>query len=177
MLVIRSTKKLLKDMKIDKIITPIAISDPFFSWHANLVLVNRRKHVVFVNDLTRLSLTIPGIRSTQYKNLENIFKEHLKSYLLFENIDDSKINEYLNGCHEAIYTTTNNRSILGTLNDIVFIMKDIGREFDDCNDLNRWNNYRIFKTIDSNNTQRYLKPIELFNKELDEQYKVLDRDV
>ena len=157
-------------MKIDKSITPIAIADQLFSWHANLVFVNKRKHVVLINDLTRLSLTIPGIRSTQYKNLQNIFKEQLKNYLIFENIDNLTINEYLNECIEAVYTTTNNRSILGTLNDIVLIMQDVGKEFDDYNDLNRWNNERLYKTIDLNNQTKYLRPIELFNKELDKRY-------
>lgn len=58
MLAIRSTKNLLRDMKIDKTITTIDIADPFFSWHANLVFVNKRKHIVLINDLSRLSLTL-----------------------------------------------------------------------------------------------------------------------
>lgn len=89
-------------MKIDKTITTIDIADPFFSWHANLVFVNKRKHIVLINDLSRLSLTLAGIRSTQYKNLENIFKEQLKNYLISENINNSTINEYLNECNEAV---------------------------------------------------------------------------
>lgn len=170
LLIIRSTKNLLKDMKIDKSITKIDIADPFFSWHANLVFVNKRKHIVLINDLSRLSLTIAGIRSTQYKNLNNIFKEQLKNYLVSENINNSTINEYLDECNEAVYTTTNNRSILGTLNDIVLIMQEAGKEFDNYYDLNRWNNDRIYKSIDLNNQRQYLRPIELYNKELENRY-------
>lgn len=170
MLVIRSTKNLLRDMKIDKTITAIDIADPFFSWHANLVFVNKRKHIVLINDLSRLSLTLAGIRSTQYKNLENIFKEQLKNYLISENINNSTINEYLNECNEAVYTTTNNRSVLGTLNDIVLIMQEVRKEFDNYYDLNRWNNDRVYKSIDLNNQREYLRPIDLFNKELEKRY-------
>ncbi|WP_339220948.1 hypothetical protein [Paenibacillus sp. FSL W7-1332] len=170
LLIIRSTKNLLKDMKIDKSITKIDIADPFFSWHANLVFVNKRKHIVLINDLSRLSLTIAGIRSTQYKNLKNIFKEQLENYLISERINKSTIHEYLNECNEAVYTTTNNRSILGTLNDIVLIMQDVGTEFDNYYDLNRWNNDRLYKSIDLNNQREYLRPIELFNNELENRY-------
>lgn len=37
-------------------------------------------------------------------------------------------------------------------------------------DLNRWNNDRVYKSIDLNNQREYLRPIDLFNKELEKRY-------
>ncbi|MFE0558906.1 DUF6933 domain-containing protein [Paenibacillus sp. NPDC058910] len=71
---------------------------------------------------------------------------------------------------EAVYTTTNNRSVLRTLNDIVLIMQEVRKEFDNYYDLNRWNNDRVYKSIDLNNQREYLRPIDLFNKELEKRY-------
>ncbi|WP_442950108.1 DUF6933 domain-containing protein [Paenibacillus sp. HW567] len=36
---------------------------PLLSWHANIIQLNRRKHVLFVNDLSRLCLIIDGVKS------------------------------------------------------------------------------------------------------------------
>lgn len=172
-LVIRATKNLLKDMKIEKPTTNIDIADSLFSWHANLVLLDRRKHVVFMNDLSRLSLTLTGIRSTHYKNLKDIFTKQLNEYLLNGNFNKSRINEYLNECNEAIFTTTNNRSVISTLNDVVLIMQQVDIEFENYIELNRWNNDRLIKSVDPNKPREYLRPIEIFMKELENHYTLI----
>lgn len=151
-------------MKIERTITKIDISDSFFSWHANLVLVNRRKHIIFVNDLSRLSLTIAGIRSTQYKNLNDIFLNELKNYLTSENLDKEIMNEYLNECEDMVITTTNNRSVISTMNDIVLIMQEVSIEFKNYIELNQWNNDSFYKPIN------YAKPMEVFNQEIYNRY-------
>lgn len=164
MFVIRATNNLLKDMKIEKTITKLDNSDAFFSWHANLVLISRRKHIIFMNDLTRLSLTIAGIRSTQYKYLKDIFLKELRDYLMSENLNIVLINEYLNECNNMLITTTNNRSVIGTMNDVVLIMQEVSKEFKNYNELNKWNNEIIYKPIN------YAQPIEVFKQEIENRY-------
>lgn len=163
-LVIRGTKKLLQDLKIERTITKIDSSDSFFSWHANVVVVNRRKHLIFMNDLSRLSLTIVGVRSTQYKNLKNIFLKELTDYLISENLDEARINQYINDCADIIFTTTNNRSVISTMNDVVLIMQNISFDFANYIELNKWNNDSFYKPIN------YSKPIEVFKQEIENRY-------
>ncbi|WP_303969108.1 hypothetical protein [Sporosarcina ureae] len=58
---ISGTKKLL-----DLIPFTVAVheeEDPFFSWHANVVLINRRKTIVLMNDKTRYIVALHGIKA------------------------------------------------------------------------------------------------------------------
>ncbi|MFH5184088.1 DUF6933 domain-containing protein [Paenibacillus sp. TAB 01] len=164
MLVIRGTKKLLIDMKMEKAVGKIDISDSFFSWHANLVMVNRRKHVIFMNDLSRLSITMSGIRSTQYKNLKDLFLKDLNDFLISEDTDKAMIHEYINNCENVVVTTTNNRSVISTMNDVVLIMQEARTEFENLLELNKWNNTIIYKPIN------YARPLEFFKAELKSRY-------
>ncbi|WP_425436377.1 DUF6933 domain-containing protein [Paenibacillus rigui] len=59
MLVIRVTKNLLKELKLQS--TKVDTSDSFYSWHANFFLLHRRKCIVSMNDLSRLSVALYGI--------------------------------------------------------------------------------------------------------------------
>lgn len=57
MLALRFTQKILTDMKV----TPIELRDvnTLFSWHVNILQL-RKKHIIFVNDLSRLCIVIDG---------------------------------------------------------------------------------------------------------------------
>ncbi|OBY77694.1 hypothetical protein BBG47_20295 [Paenibacillus sp. KS1] len=117
-----------------------------------------------MNDLSRLSLTIVGVRSTQYKNLKNIFLKELTDYLISENLDEARINQYMNDCADIIFTTTNNRSVISTMNDVVLIMQNISFDFANYIELNKWNNDSFYKPIN------YSKPIEVFKQEIENRY-------
>lgn len=80
MIVLRFTQSLLKDMKI--IPTEDGEIDPLWSWHVNIYRLNNRKHIVFVNDLTRLCLIVDGVRSSQLNTLKEKFITNLRAYLL-----------------------------------------------------------------------------------------------
>jgi hypothetical protein len=159
-LVIRATKILLKELTVD--ISEIEDISLLFSWHVNMFQLNNRKYLVFMNDLTRLSLSISGIRNTQYKNLKEIFLKELKEYLVYEQIDEAKISEYLNYCHTMVITKSNSRSVLSTLSEIMLVMKSLEKDKDFINNMerNKWNNRFIYKPIN------YAKPIDVFSQEI-----------
>ncbi|WP_404823703.1 DUF6933 domain-containing protein [Paenibacillus rhizovicinus] len=71
MLIFKATKDTLKDLKIQP--GTVGKSDLFFCWHVNIFNLYRKKHYVFMNDLTRLSLTVTGIRSGQNQKLKELF--------------------------------------------------------------------------------------------------------
>ncbi len=163
MFVIRSTQKLLKELKSEA--TKVDISVPLNSWHANIFLLNRRKNIVFMNDKSRLSVTIFGIKKAQYKDLQNIFVQELKQYLVSEGIDERIVESYTHEGEQMVISTTNNRSVIGTLNEIIYVMKEIDKDFSDNIDQNQWNNRFIYKAID------YKYPIEVFKEEIEKQFK------
>ncbi|QDY83503.1 hypothetical protein FQU75_08810 [Paenibacillus polymyxa] len=163
MYVIRATQKLLKEM--DCKVQKTDISVPLNTWHANMFTLNRRKTIVFMNDLSRLSLTIVGVKKAQLKNVEELFVNELRNYLMSEEIEEKVISRYIEENEGMIITTTNNRSVIGTLNEIIYTMKIIEREFVEGIERNQWNNRFIYKAI------KYEYPIEVFKKAMEENYR------
>lgn len=161
MLLIKATKDTLKDLRINP--EPVLETDLFFSWHVNIFTLYRKKHYVFMNDFSRLSLTISGIRSNQANRLQEIFITHLMRYLTLEDIPEEQIEFYIKYCNEMVIAKTDNRSVRSTLNEIMMIMKSLEYEkngFEDQDHRHKWNNRIIYKPID------YQKPIDVFIKEL-----------
>lgn len=163
MYVIRATQKLLKEM--DCKVQKIDISAPLNTWHANVFTLDRRKTIVFMNDLTRLSLTIIGVKKAQLKNVEALFVDELRNYLISEDIGEEVISRYIEENKGMMITSTNDRSVIGTLNEIIYTMKIIDRDFVDGIARNQWNNRFIYKAIE------YAEPIKLFKQAMEENYK------
>ncbi|MFD1176666.1 DUF6933 domain-containing protein [Paenibacillus puldeungensis] len=159
MLALRFTQKLIKDMKV----APVELSevDSLFSWHVNILQL-RRKHIIFVNDSSRLCLIIGGIRSSQVVKLQNIFKEELKKYLMLEGLKRKLIDQYFLEAGGISIGKTNDKSVLGTMKEMSLYCSDV--EFDHTYDLSAWLNKLIYKPID------YKEPIQMFKNELERKY-------
>ena len=73
MQLIRCTGKLQKEMGLKK--TDLLEAEPHFSylgsWHANLIHIDRRKCVLFVNDKTLFNFIAPDVYRTEIRNLNN----------------------------------------------------------------------------------------------------------
>nr|WP_310832112.1 hypothetical protein [Paenibacillus typhae] len=120
-----------------------------------------------MNDLTRLSLTVTGIRTGQNQKLNEFFVNSLREYLIEEDLSASLISSYIENCNETIITKTDSRSVISTLSEIMLVMKSLEMDnqgFEDMDERQKWNNRFIYKPID------YQKPIEVFIKELKQRY-------
>ena len=73
-MIINCTKKLCDELKINP--QKVEIVDPLFSWHANIIRVNRKKTVVLVNDSNRYTIVLYRITSYNvcYTKLLRIIK-------------------------------------------------------------------------------------------------------
>lgn len=156
---LRFTQKLLKDMRE----TPVELGeiDPLFSWHVNILQL-RKKHIIFVNDSSRLCLIIDGIRSGQAGKLQEKFNAELKEYLLAEGLRRSRIEQYFLEAGEIRIGKTNSKSVLGTMKEMSLYCENV--EFDHTFDLSAWLNKMIYKPID------YEEPIHVFKKEMEKRY-------
>ncbi|MGG3280123.1 DUF6933 domain-containing protein [Paenibacillus solani] len=153
MITLRLTKDLLKDMKaIPKEDINMSL---LLSWHVNIYNLNKRKHIVVVNDLTRLAVIIDGIRTGQLERLKEKFLVTLREYLLLEGVKESQINTYLEFGENIIISKTSSRSVLGTMKEVTFFTED---DFQDNHERLKWLNRMIYKPID------YKEPIELFKE-------------
>ncbi len=118
---IHCTQKLLK--VLGKQGTTIPQSETQHSllgpWHANLIRIERRKCVLFTNDLTLYSFLVPGVKKAALSNFRELFLLHLKMNLLKEGFGVDDINNALKEYEEIAVAPTTNRSVLGSMNDLV----------------------------------------------------------
>ncbi|AKG36171.1 DUF6933 domain-containing protein [Paenibacillus durus] len=162
MFVLRFTQTLLKDMRA----TPQEneLEFPLFSWHANIIRLNNRKHILLINDLSRLSVIIDGVRATQLNNLIGKFLSALLDYLVSEGIEQKLIASYMRDGSEVRVSKTNNRSVLGTMKEITMYSTETQMEFESKEEQMKWLNRLIYKPID------YKEPINVFKEAIERNY-------
>ncbi|KOS00874.1 DUF6933 domain-containing protein, partial [Paenibacillus polymyxa] len=136
------------------------------SWHASLFLLNRRKNIVFMHDISRLSITLFGIKKSQYNNLPVLFMQALKEFMISEGFDEQIVKAYIQEGEQMLATTTNSHSVIRTLDEIIFIMKELDMEHGCELEKNQWNNRIVFKTVE------YKYPVDVFKEMLEKHYKL-----
>jgi hypothetical protein len=119
MQLIRSTQKLLKELRVKP-----TEGEPEFGtigdWHANLLRFERRKCVIFTNSKTLYSIFIPGLKRPDFDRLDEIFRQSLFRRLRIEGFSQLQIEQILEEYQTLQYAKTNNRSVLGSMNDLAF---------------------------------------------------------
>lgn len=125
MQLIRCTQKLIKEMGLKK--AELSTAEPKFSylgsWHANLLHIDGRKCILFVNDKTLFNFIAPNVKRKEIKNLSGMFNEHLIYALSSENLTDETKEKIKNEYKDISYATTNNKKVLGSMNDLAFHYK------------------------------------------------------
>ena len=89
-MIIRCTQKLLEELSI-KSMPERSECDPFWSWHANVFRIERRKCVLITNDKTLFAVFIPALQKPDFKSFQFVIGEHLFKNLLYENIPQRQI--------------------------------------------------------------------------------------
>jgi len=118
MVVLRCTRKLLARLKPTEISADIVSSTRLGDWYGNILQIGRRQHLLFISERSRLPVVIP-IRET--KHLEAVFLEAVCDVLAAVGIGAKHIVEERSRMSDIAFGRTNNRSLLGTLNDFAFM--------------------------------------------------------
>ena len=125
MQLIRCTGKLQKEMGLKK--TDLLETEPHFlylgTWHANLIHIDKRKCVLFVNDKTLFNFIAPDVSRAEIRNLTGLFNGYLRCVLSDEGFIDSAIEKIMSEYDEVGYAKTNSKSVLGSMNDLAFHYK------------------------------------------------------
>jgi hypothetical protein len=119
---LRCTKKLLSELR-RKPPSGTQSADDFGSWHANLLRIDRRKCVLFTNDQTLYTFFVPGLTKPHFQDFDEVFRQNLFKSLIMENFPQKQIEIFLDDIREIEITKTNNRSVLGSMNDLTFQLK------------------------------------------------------
>ncbi len=67
---LRCTQKLLKQASFIK---PPAVPESDDDWHANLIWIDRRKHVLFCSDRTLFCCLTPSVRKAEIVTMSDLF--------------------------------------------------------------------------------------------------------
>ena len=116
MIQIGCTKKLIDYLGISPAETAKGI-DPLFAFSANLIVMNRRKCIVIVNDSTGCGFLLYGITAGDKKKLQEQLEAGLRNMLASENISQEVIDRYIADCRfPASFCKTADRSSAAKLN-------------------------------------------------------------
>ncbi len=118
MQIIHCTKKLLNELGALGGKMPAKHPTGVFGpWHANLIRIERRKCVLFTNDRTLYSFLVPGVKKKD--DIHDLFLVNLNAQLAAEGLRQGERLKALTESGEIAFAPTANRSVLGSMNDLV----------------------------------------------------------
>jgi hypothetical protein len=119
MVALRCTKKLLA-----RVGPPQEVSGPATTilgdWYAQPLAIGHQRLVLLISEHSRLPVLMAG---RDLKHLAANFPDALAPVLWGLGIDAAAIQREVEATREAAIAKTNNRSLLGTLNDFSFLLK------------------------------------------------------
>lgn len=141
-MIIHCTKKLAT--KLPTVSSqPLPESSPLGSWHANLYTIDRRNCVLFCHDSTRYTLFLPGLKKQEFADLGRWFKEIFTASLAYMGLEDNQIRRVELALGPVAFDTVTDRSVLGSLNQMKYMLDSRVCEVEDVMllnplSVNRW---------------------------------------
>lgn len=119
---IRCTKKLLNEMglKSSDLHEAEGSTSGLESWHANLLYIDRRKCVLFVNDKTLFNFLVPDVSRAEIRKLDELFRSAFASVMEREKLTGDVKGTIASEYKDVRFAKTDNRSVLGSMNDLAF---------------------------------------------------------
>jgi hypothetical protein len=117
--IIHCTEKLRKEMGLkDSDLVPVnLVAESLGSWHANLLLIKRKKCVLFVNDRTRMNFIVPDVSRDCIKDLGTMFLGMLHTVLAEEGFTEAQCKIISCNGEAILFSKTASKSVLGSAND------------------------------------------------------------
>ena len=125
MQLIKCTAKLRKEMGLKKsdLSETVPENSLLGAWHANLLYVNRKKCVLFVNDKTLYNFVVINLSRAKIKELDSIFVQYLVLNLFQEGFSEALVKRLTQEYDTIQFTKTDSKSVLGSMNDLAFHYK------------------------------------------------------
>ena len=132
----------------------IVVSD----WNAHLFTIDRRKCLVFMNNLTFYTVFLTDILKKDLKEIDTLFQQRLEEQLVYDKLIESLKEAELLFPKKKIqfYKTNNNRKVIGRINDFVSIFK--------CHYLHRYEHIRELDVVYENGLINTIPTGKLFEK-------------
>lgn len=109
------TKKLQEFLKKD-IIQADQDVDPFYTWSASIMIVNRRRTIVVLHDESRCGFVLYGMTSRHIREINGTIQTGIRNMLAAHGISAAINERYLQECGRISYTTPRDRDTAAHLN-------------------------------------------------------------
>jgi len=125
MQIIGCTKKLQVEMGLTaKDLVTVEPADAGLGpWTANLIFINGRKCVHFVNDKTLFNFLVPDVLRKHIRDLDRMFRNWFSCTLGDEGFTENQIDKILQEYEEIAFSKTRSRSVLGSMKEQAFMYK------------------------------------------------------
>lgn len=123
MLVLRCTKKLQTAIRLKKtdLVDPNVETGDFCSWSLNLIEIDGCPCLLAANDQTLFNFLIADVPMLEAEQLIKLFKSYLHCILAEEGFGQPFILKLMKEFDEVRFANTNNRRVLGSLNELGFM--------------------------------------------------------
>ena len=112
---IHGTKKLLDTIPFLAVLDSVEYVNPIFSWHANLVMVNRRKTLILMNDHNRYVVVLYALTVKELKELDELIIDGIRQALKAERVPIKIINSYIAKAGKITFHKNKKRSLVSNL--------------------------------------------------------------
>jgi len=159
-MILHCTQKLLKELGSPALQTPTQTNNGLGNWYANLLVIDRRKCILFTNEKTLYSFLLPNAKKENLTNIAEEFLLNLNLNLQAEGFPIEVITKVMQEYSDIGFAKTANKHILGSMNEFTFQYKDII--------MNRYARIEQVKALELNKEINrtimgginYLKPVE-----------------
>ena len=125
MVTLRCTRKLCKFLEIVPVEMPEPPTGALGDWYANLVPTYAGDLIIFVNELSLVTVAIPVWES---ENLIPLFRARVENLLLMIGVPQKVIDREIRHLDPVQFARTASRSVLGSMNDIAWNYQIISEE-------------------------------------------------
>ena len=122
MAIIGCTTKLLNELGTKPTNVPDQPTS-LWDWHANLLRIERKKWVLFTNDLTLYSFFVRFVKRPLPPDFVEMFRLGLFKSLMGEGFAEPLVEYALRDHRNVVIAKTTSRSVLGSMNDLAFQLK------------------------------------------------------
>jgi hypothetical protein len=116
MVVFRCTRKLLRHLQNEHVREPPTSTTRLGDWYASLLVMRRQHLVLAASGVTLLPVLVAA---APYKTLIDRFAEATGHVLRALNVEEAKVIVEEKAMRECLVTTTNDRRVLGSMNDFM----------------------------------------------------------
>ncbi|WP_291980604.1 hypothetical protein [Luteitalea sp.] len=122
MVVLRCTQKLLARLKRAAVVPQGLSSTRLGDWYGNELRLGRQQLLLFVSGRTRLAVFVPA-RDT--RQLPTVLADAVADRLAALGVPATLIEQEQQHMADVVFARTDNRSVVGTMNDYAFMARDI----------------------------------------------------